>query len=93
MPSLNPWKHGTVLALTVAINYLFCTILWTLFTDSAVSFLNALFHGLDFRRLTVDAGFNLRNQIYALVVLTAWAYVLGVIYALIRNWLPSARTR
>jgi len=50
--------------------------------------LNALFHGLDFRKLQmVAAPFSVPGFVYALIVLMVWAYVVGAIFVLVRNWL------
>ena len=53
--------------------------------------LNALFHGMDFRKIYSIAPFSFTSFLYVLVVLAGWAYVLGAIYAVVRNWLaPEA---
>ena len=91
MEKLNPWKFGMVLALTVGFNYVLCTIFWTIWTEPSIDFLNALFHGLDFRKLQSGAPFSLGNSVFALVVFMAWIYAVGAIYALVRNRLqPNA---
>jgi cytosine/uracil/thiamine/allantoin permease len=88
MEKLNPWKFGAVLSVTVLINYILCTIFWYAFTGPAIDLLNALFHGLDFRKLQmVAAAFSVAGFAYALIVLMVWAYLVGAIYALVRNWL------
>jgi cytosine/uracil/thiamine/allantoin permease len=88
MEKLNPWKFGAVLSLTVGISYVLCTIAWVNFTGPAIDFLNALFHGLDFRKLQmVAAAFSVAGFVYALIVLMVWAYLVGAIYALVRYWL------
>ena len=93
MRRLNPLKFGAVLSLTVGINYALCAIFWALWTDRAIDFLNALFHGLDFRHMQAAGGFNLTGFVYALIVLLVWAYVVGVVFALVRNWVnPDAST-
>jgi glycopeptide antibiotics resistance protein len=91
MIKLNPWKFGAVLSVTVCINYILCTVLFISFPQPSMDFLNALFHGADFRKLYAGTPFPTGWFVYALFVLAAWAYVLGAIYALVRNWLqPSA---
>ena len=67
MSTLNPWRFGSALALTVVLGYAACTVLWVAFTDPAFGFLNSLFHGLDFRRLTTDGGFTIGGAVYAAV--------------------------
>lgn len=93
MDTLNPWRFGAALGLTVVIGYAVCTLLWVSFTDSAIGFLNALFHGLDFRRLATGGGFSLVAGVYATAVLGVWAFLIGALFALVRNrlavWRPD----
>jgi 2TM family of unknown function (DUF5676) len=86
MNKLNPIKFGAVLSLTVGINYALCTIFWVLWTGPAIGFLNALFHGLDFSKLQAAGGFTMTAFAFALVTMMVWAYVVGAIFALVRNW-------
>ena len=87
MTRLNPWKFGAVLSITVAVSYTICAIFWYSFTSMGLEFLNALFHGVDFRKIYSVAPFSFTSFLFVLAVLVVWAYALGVIYALIRNWL------
>ena len=93
MKELNPWKFGLVLSLAVGFNYVLCTIFWMNWTKPAMDFLNTLFHGLDFRKLQTDAGFSLPGYLYALITFMVAIYVLGVIFALVRNWLQPEAER
>ncbi len=47
----SPWRIGATMALTVAIGYSVCTLAYALMPERGIDFLNALFHGLDFRKL------------------------------------------
>lgn len=85
MKKLNPWKFGAVLSITVGVNYALCMIVWVSFTEASIDFLNALFHGLDFRRLQVGGPFSAGSFLYALITLMAYAYLIGAIYALVHN--------
>ena len=87
MTKLNPWKFGAVFSLTVGIGYALCTIFWVSFTGPAIDFLNALFHGLDFRKLQVAAALSVSGFASALAVMMVWAYAIGALYALVWNWL------
>jgi hypothetical protein len=91
MHALVPWRFGAAFALTVVIGYAACTLFWVAFTDPAIGFLNALFHGLDFRKLAVGGGFSFGAAIYAAVVLAVWAFLIGALFALVRNWLSVER--
>lgn len=93
MVKLNPWKFGAVLSVTVCINYILCTIAFISFPQPSMDFMNALFHGADFSKLYLGTPFPTGSFVYALLVLAAWAYVLGAIYALVRNWLQPGAGR
>jgi len=54
-------RLGAVFALTVFTGYVVCTVIWFTFMDQSFTFLNGLFHGLDFRRLYVGGGFRLND--------------------------------
>jgi len=83
---LNPsLRTGTVFAATVAAAYTACAILFWLFPEAAASFMNALFHGLDFRKLQGAGDFSFGGFLYALVGITAWAFVFGTLF----GWLQS----
>jgi hypothetical protein len=47
MVKLNPWKFGSVLSLTVLINYILCTVFWVAFPGPSLDLINGLFsrHG------------------------------------------------
>jgi hypothetical protein len=89
MPALNPWLHGAVLSLTVVISYLLCALFWYSLPGPSLDLLNGLFHGMDFRKLQAAGPFSMGTFLYVLAVLAAWSYVLGVIYALMHNWLRA----
>lgn len=85
-----PWKLGVTFAATVAIGYALCTLVFAIWPESAANFMNALFHGLDFRKLQSGGSlFSFGSFGYALVVLAAWAFVLGVLFAWISSVLTS----
>jgi len=90
MNKLSPWRFGAVLSMTVIINYVLCTMFWYAFKQPSFKFLNALFHGMDFKAIYVSTAFSFANSLYVLIVLSVWAYVLGVIYAYIRNWIQPS---
>jgi hypothetical protein len=87
MTKLNPWTFGAVLSITIVTNYVLCTLFWFAFTEPAIKFLNVLFHGMDFRKIYAITAFSPGDFLYVLVVLAVWAYVLGAVYAIVRNLL------
>lgn len=74
-------RSGAALAATVAIAYIACSVLFWLWPEAAATLMNALFHGLDFRKLQSGAAlFSFAGFSYALVVIVVWAFVLGTLY-------------
>jgi len=88
MNRLNPWPTGVALAVTVVTAYAICALIFVSFPDASANFMNALFHGLDFRKLQPAAGgFSLAGFGIAAAVLAAWAFVFGAIFAGVSNLL------
>jgi hypothetical protein len=91
MRTLVPWRFGAAFALTVMAGYAVCTAIWLLFTEPSIAFVNALFHGLDFRRLHVGGTFAFSSWLFALAVLSAWAFLMGALFAQVHDWLTPER--
>jgi len=79
MTKLNPWVFGLVVAITVVISYVLCTLFWLAFTDSSMDFLNTVFHGMEFRKIYGPAAFSLADYLTVLVVFTVWGHSLHCI--------------
>ena len=72
---------GLALAITVGIGYTLCALLFRAAPDAAMTFMNVLFHGLDFRKLqAVPASFEFGSFFLALTVLVVWAFLLGALF-------------
>ena len=77
----NVIRTGTAFASTVAIGYTLCTLVFWLWPEAAASFMNGLFHGLDFRKLQAGPTlFSFGSFLYSMVVLAAWAFGFGVVF-------------
>ena len=88
----NAFRTGTVLAVTVSIGYALCTLAFWLWPETAMNFMNTLFHGLDFRKLqSGPALFSFGSFLYALVVMAVWAFGLGVLFGRLSERLGGAR--
>lgn len=87
MTRLNPWIFGMVIAITAVISYTLCTLFWFALTEQSLDFLNTLFHGMDFRNIYAAAEFSLAGYLGVVAVFTVWGYVIGVVYATVRNLL------
>jgi hypothetical protein len=86
---MKPVRTGTSLALTVAIFYAACTAVWVLLPEPFMNFMNALFHGLDFRKLGAPSGFSWSSFFEAIIVLAVWAFAAGTVF----GWLEGALLR
>jgi large-conductance mechanosensitive channel len=72
---------GVALAITVGIGYAACALAFRAAPDAAMTFMNALFHGLDFRRLqSGPAPFDFSSFSLALFVAVVWAFVFGTVF-------------
>ena len=86
----NAPKTGVAFAVTVGIGYSLCTVAFWIWPEAAATFMNALFHGLDFRKLqSGPALFSFGSFFHALVVMVAWAFGLGAIFAWIQGWIAE----
>ena len=83
---------GVALAITVGIGYTACALVFRAAPDASMTFMNALFHGLDFRKLQGGpALFDFGSFFFAFLVAVVWAFVLGAVFGWITDRLrPSA---
>lgn len=91
MRTFVPWRFGAVTGLTVMLGYLACTVIWVMFSEPSIAFLNALFHGLDFRPLYSGGAFDAGRWLGAVAILSAWAFLIGVLFAVLINRLRVER--
>ena len=92
MRSAKWFVSGVSLAVTVGAAYTACALVFWLWPGSAVNFMNALFHGMDFSRL--QAGPTLLDFgafAYALVILMGWAFLVGALYAAVSQAFGATR--
>lgn len=93
MTDTNPLKTGAAFAATVGIGYFVCSLVFWLSPEAAATFMNALFHGLDFRKLQGgESLFRFDSFAYALVGLVGWAFAMGVVYGWISGRLGDSRS-
>ena len=85
MATKSPWRIGTTLALTLAISYTLCALAYALMPDRGIDFLNALFHGLDFRKLGTPLPFTFLMFVYPLLAFVVWGFAIGALYAWLHN--------
>jgi hypothetical protein len=83
---LSPLVLGGALALTMAILYTLCAAAWAIWHEEALYFLNALFHGLDFRNIRMpETAYSPTLFLIPLAVLTVWGFIAGALFAAIHN--------
>ena len=80
-----PWKTGAALAATVAVSYPICTLLYLMWPERGIEFLNALAHGLDFAKLSTPAPIRMSQFYYPFAVLIVWAFTVGTLFAWLNN--------
>lgn len=87
--TVNPSVLGISLALTFGILYSICAAAFALWPESAFSFFNAWFHGIDLRLLQPEGGraVVLDTFLYGLISILITAYIAGAVFALLYNWL------
>ncbi len=81
----KPLRAGIALAGTTAAFYTFCTLLWVLAPTAFLSFMNSLFHGMDFSTMANSPQFSASGFLVALVVLSIWALGAGVFFSWLFN--------
>lgn len=82
---MKPLQSGLALSATVSLFYTLCTVIEVLAPDQFIAFMNALFHGLDFRALRSSEPYRLQAYFYALFVMAIWAFAIGFFFAWLRN--------
>lgn len=87
---MAPLRTGIALAITVGVFYALCALVWTLAPGPFLSFMNSLFHGMDFSSMVQPRPFVWwPDFLVALLVLSTWALLAGAFFA----WLLSRLTR
>lgn len=82
---MTPLRAGSTLAITVAVFYSACALIWALAPQASLTWMNSLFHGLDFTTMMRPRAFTWGGFLAAIVVLAISGLALGAFY----NWLAS----
>lgn len=77
---MPPLRAGLALAITVGVFYALCTLVWAIAPGPFLSFMNNLFHGIDFTAMVQPSAFSLPGFALLLVVLSCWAMLAGAFY-------------
>ena len=76
---------GIALAITVALFYALCTLVWLVAPGPFLGFMNSLFHGLDFTPMLKPGAFSWASFVGALAVMSVWAFLAGTFFAWLRQ--------
>lgn len=82
---MKPIQTGVALSVTVALFYSLCTLIEIMWPAQFIGFMNALFHGLDFRPLQAAGASPWRDYFYALIVVALWGFAVGAFFAGLHN--------
>jgi len=86
---MNPLRTGIALAVTVGLFYVLCTLTWAVAPGPFLGFMNSLFHGVDFSTMLLPQPFAWPGFLTALLVLSAWAFMVGLFFTWLRNRLTT----
>jgi hypothetical protein len=75
---------GIALAVTVALFYALCALVWLAAPGPFMDFMNSLFHGIDFKPLLTSAPFSWGGFVWALLVMSLWAFMAGTFFGWLR---------
>jgi len=78
---MNPLKAGAALSATVVLFYVLCTAVWLAIPGPFMNFMNALFHGLDFRRIQTSEPWSWWSAVYSAIVFAVWFFAAGAFFA------------
>ncbi|GAB3466127.1 hypothetical protein GCM10027321_31970 [Massilia terrae] len=82
---MKPLQNGVALSVTVAVFYSLCTLVEVLWPAQFLGFMNALFHGMNFRLLQASELHPWRQFVYALAVMMLWSFAIGACYTLVHD--------
>lgn len=88
-PASAALRTGVTLAVTVAVFYTLCTLLWLAAPGPFLGFMNSLFHGIDFTSLVHPGGFAWGGFFEALLVMSLWAFLAGTFFGWLRQLLGA----
>lgn len=84
-PINQPLRIGIAFAVTVGLFYALCALAWLLAPGAFLSFMDSLFHGMDFSGMVRPQPFAWWGFLVALVVLGVWAFAAGTFFAWLMN--------
>ena len=86
---MSPLRTGIAFGITVGVFYILCTLAWVMAPGPFLSFMNSLFHGMDFSRMARSGPFVWEGFLIALFLLSGWAVLAAAFYAWLHNLLNA----
>ena len=87
--AMSPLRTGIAFGITVGVFYILCTLAWVMAPGPFLSFMNSLFHGMDFSGMVRPGPFGWQGFLIALVLLSGWALITAAFYAWLLNRLNA----
>ena len=87
--AMSPLRTGIAFGITVGVFYIFCTVAWVMAPGPFLSFMNSLFHGMDFSSMVRSGPFAWQGFLIALLLLSVWALMAAAFYAWLHNRLNA----
>jgi hypothetical protein len=88
-PASAALRTAVALAVTVAVFYTLCTLVWLAAPGPFLGFMNSLFHGIDFTSLVHPGGFAWGGFFEAVLVMSLWAFLAGTFFGWLRQLLDA----
>lgn len=88
---MKPLSTGGALALTVIAFYSLCTLVAVIWPEPFIGFMNALFHGMDFRPMLSSHPYTWGSFFYAVIVLGLWGFGIGAFFAWMQRLMSGKR--
>jgi hypothetical protein len=93
MSQLTPLRTGAAFAVTVAILYVACLLAVWVAPGMVLAVFSTWVHGLNLEPLTTNPPpLQLPRALMGLLLISAYFFIAGAVYGVVRNWLSPART-
>jgi hypothetical protein len=90
---MKPINTGITLCVTVMLFYSLCTLAEMLWPAQFMAFMNALFHGIEFGKLSSPARFSWTSFVGALLIMGVWTFAAGTFFGWLHELLSVRRVR
>ena len=88
-PMMASLRTGIALAVTVGVFYALCALAWVVAPGPSLSFMNNLFHGMDFTSMVRPGPLAWEGFFSSLITLCAWALAAGSFFGWLQHRLKQ----